>query len=446
MTAQWRAGPETTLARTVAPIKRRVGIAIFFVVLLAAGIVIAFAAGAFKTPLTPAQIAAERAARAAAKERAAEIRDVNGAEKLVNVLVPQSGKTPQPAPAEPTHLFSRPLSPVDVLGFVPYWEASSITPGELDDVSTIALFGVEASWRGSFLESGPGWSDYAASGYSSLISLAHQAGDRVLFTISTTNPGAIHHLTSDPSSTASPLARALSGAVASGGLDGVDIDIEGSSESERTGFVTFTRDLVHSLRLDGMHGEVVIDCYPQAAGDSTDFFDVARLAPLVDQVFVMAYDMEQYANSSATAPLASDDLGLSDVQSLIQYTKVVPADKLILGVPFYGIDFTTTSSQAGAPALTPAPSEETYKTIVAAKRPPLWDPISRTVWTHFKDGKSWHQTWYDNPISIGLKRALAARFHLAGVGVWALGFEGSSTQMLSALDGGVAPKRFATSG
>ena len=42
----------------------------------------------------------------------------------------------------------------------------------------------------------------------------------------------------------------------------------------------------------------------------------------------MDYDMEQYANSSANAPLTNGDLGLSDVQSLIQYRRVVPASKL----------------------------------------------------------------------------------------------------------------------
>ena len=360
--------------------------------------------------------------------------------------MPGTSDAPAVAPSVTTNLFAQPLSPVEVLGFVPYWEASSINATELADVSSIALFGVEVASSGSFYQSGPGWNDYAASGYSSLIAAAHSDGDRVLFTISTTNTGVINHLVSDPVPTSAALAQALAGAVASGGLDGVDIDIEGTQQSERAGFVTFVGDLVSRLRADGMRGEIVLDCYPQSAGDSTSFFDVAHLAPLVDRVFVMAYDMEQYSRSSATAPLQSPDLGLSDVQSLIQYTKVVPADKLILGVPFYGIDFTTETDKAGALTVTPYPTEETNQAILAAGRTPYWDPLTDTVWTHFKHGGSWHQTWYDDPVSIALKRALAAHFHLAGVGAWALGFEGSDSSVLGALDGGVAPKRLPLSG
>jgi spore germination protein YaaH len=192
-----------------------------------------------------------------------------------------------------------------------------------------------------------------------------------------------------------------------------------------------------------MDKTVVLNCYPQSAGNSRDFFDVAKLAPLVDQVFIMDYDMEQTANSTANAPLTNGDLGLSDVQSLLQYRKVVPASKLILGIPFYGVDFTTMTGAPGSLALTESPTVETYETIAAGGQTPLWDPGSQTVWTRFRVGSTWHETWFDNPVSVAIKRALAAEFHLGGVGVWALGFEGDATSMLRALDGGSPPYRAA---
>ena len=90
-------------------------------------------------------------------------------------------------------------------------------------------------------------------------------------------------------------------AVAAGGLDGVDIDIEGTSPADRAGFVRFVADLVASLRHDGMDRMIVLNCYPQSAGSSTDFFDVAPRA-LVDQVFIMDYDMDQYAELLRQCP------------------------------------------------------------------------------------------------------------------------------------------------
>ncbi|MGB9112179.1 MAG: glycosyl hydrolase family 18 protein [Acidimicrobiales bacterium] len=411
------------------------------VILLAVGGLIgAFVAGAIgpsKPSLTPSEIAAIRAAKANQKLRREEISDVSAASALLDV---PTGST---ASAHPLIVYRKPMAPAEVLGFIPYWTASSITPTELADVSEIALFGVEVGPNGGFVESGPGWSDYESTGYESLIGAAHAARDRALFTISTTRPEVISHLVHHPTATSSTLAHALASVVATGGLDGVDIDIEGTNGSERSGFVVFVRDLVRALRSDGMRGEIVLDTYPQSAGDSSNFFDVAKLAPFVDRLFIMGYDMEQFANASPTAPLYANDLGLSDVLSLIQYVKVVPASKLLLGVPFYGVDFTTEGRAKGSQALKPYPTDVTYEAILAANHAPTWDTVTRTAWTHFQIGKTWHETWYDNPASVALKRALAAHFHLAGVGTWALGFEGNATNMLQALDGPLPPKRLA---
>jgi hypothetical protein len=419
---------------------RRSRVLAVLILLVAGGLIGAFVAGAFgpRTPsLTPSEKAAIRAAKAAQRLQREEVTEVKAASASLDV--PASSQNS----ANPTIVYRKPVAPAEVLGFVPYWTASSITPPELADVSEIALFGVEVGPSGGFVETGPGWSEYASTGYENLVAAAHAARDRVLFTISTTRPKIISQVVSHPAATSATLARALAGAVASGGLDGVDIDIEGTQGSERADFVVFVRDLVHALRAGGMRGEIVLDTYPQSAGDSTNFFDVAKLAPYVDRVFIMGYDMEQYANASPTAPLYSVDLGLSDVLSLIQYVKVVPARKLILGIPFYGLDFTTAGRAKGSQALKPYPTEPTYAAILAANRPATWDPVTRTAWTHFQIGKSWHQTWYDNPASVALKRALAEHFHLAGVGAWALGFEGAATNMLRALDGPMPPQRLA---
>ena len=427
---------------TVAAPKHPARIAAGLVVLLGVVLVAAVASGVFRTPaprLTPAQIAARAIKRLLAQEASA----AKAADALVAVKIPVVSSRIVAAPGVPAKLFRAPLSPEEVLGFVPYWEAPDLSAADLADTSVIALYGVEVARDGGFLQTGPGWAFYASTGYGSLTAAAHAAGDRVLFTIATTDPGVIDNLAHDPGPTSARLAAAMAQAVAAGGLDGVDIDIEGTSQADRAGFVRFTADFVTALRHDGMDKTVVLNCYPQSAGNSRDFFDVAKLAPLVDQVFIMDYDMEQTANSTANAPLTNGDLGLSDVQSLLQYRKVVPASKLILGIPFYGVDFTTMTGAPGSLALTESPTVETYETIAAGGRTPLWDPGSQTVWTRFRVGSTWHETWFDNPVSVAIKRALAAEFHLGGVGVWALGFEGDATSMLRALDGGSPPYRTA---
>jgi len=398
----------------------------------------AAATGAFgPTALTPAQRAA-RAAAAAARARhrllVAQTRVVVRAAASVAASLPPAAGSP--APNAPGALFTRPLARHVVYGFVPYWEVSSLTPADFSGTSVLAYFGVEIGASGGLVRSGYGWQGLAAPSFASFVSDAHTAGDRVLVTVSTTDPAVIRHLTRAPGATSARLASEIVAVVSANHLDGVDLDIEGRSAAERAGFVTFVRDLTTALRRAEPLGEIVLDTYPQSASSALDFFDVARLAPRVDALFVMAYDMDDPRASSANSPLASPTLGLSDVGAMLDYVKLVPPSKIVLGLPFYGYDFTTAGRERGARVLSGAITAVTYSSIGAAARPALWDPSSLTPYTVFRAGGHWHQTWYDDPVSLALKSALAAELHLAGVGAWALGQEGPATQMVAALDGG----------
>jgi spore germination protein YaaH len=64
-----------------------------------------------------------------------------------------------------------------------------------------------------------------------------------------------------------------------------------------------------------------------------------------------------------------------------------------------------------------------------------------TPYAVFRRDGGWHQLWYDDPVSIALKVALAVNMHAAGVGAWALGMETNSPAMLDALTGPNSPKR-----
>ena len=135
---------------------------------------------------------------------------------------------------------------------------------------------------------------------------------------------------------------------------------------------------------------------------------------------------------------------LSDASSLAAYVADGLGPKVILGVPFYGYDFP--ASRATPPADTVgSPYTVTYSDVVQSinqdARKPLWDPTSETPYDSFQRAAQWHQTWFDNPVSIALKTALAAQFKVAGVGAWELGMADSSPQMLTLLAGGSPVKK-----
>jgi hypothetical protein len=395
--------------------------------------------------LTPAQIAAQQRAAALHRELVTEERAANGAVRLVTAVLPK--RSGDPAPTASLPLYADPLPAHHVIGYVPYWEVASIGSADLTTASDLVYSSVCPASDGS-IDPGSGGDDCAlgledlsGSGVATLVANAHAAGDRVLLSVETTDDALIERLDAHRGQTATALAASLVGLERAHGFDGTNIDLEGTNPADREGFVRFVADLTAGLRRDDPTGEIVIDTYADAAAGSASFFDPKRLAPLADALFVMNYSLESSSAASADSPLESPILGYSAVQTLIEYEKIVPPAKIILGLPFYGFDFATKSAKAGSVTTGSGPEAQTYSQITTAARPALWDPGTETPYATFKSGGTWHQLWFDDPVSIALKVALASRFHTAGVGAWAFGMENGDPLMLAALTGGRPPLR-----
>ena len=125
----------------------------------------------------------------------------------------------------------------------------------------------------------------------------------------------------------------------------------------------------------------------------------------------------------------------SNQTAVDQYLNAVPASKVILGLPFFGYDWPTTNGTMGAqPA--GAPAIVTYAEEVSSGHPMYWDPVTNTAWTSYQVGSQWHEAFFENPDSLYRAAQMAQNNNLAGVGIWALGMDGSNDQsMVSALDG-----------
>ena len=219
-------------------------------------------------------------------------------------------------------------------------------------------------------------------------------------------------------------------------FDGVDLDIEGSSTPDRAGFVRFVASFSKTLRSLGPRFSIMLDTYPTSAFDPLGFFNVKALMRYVDELFVMAYEMQDPGIASPTAPLTNSSL--NDAMTLAEYAAVVPSQRVVLGIPLYGYDFATTNRYDGAES-TGRPVAVTYSQIVAAGHRPTWDPVTETPVTVFRRNGKWHQTYFDDPVSIALKSALASQFDCAGVGVWELGMSGNDASVNAALLGGSLP-------
>jgi spore germination protein YaaH len=355
-------------------------------------------------------------------------------------LAPAS-EAPAPPPPE---VASAPLRPHEILGFAPYWTLDASPGFDLRSLSTVAYFGVDAGPDGSIQNSGDGWTGYSSEALAALITRAHGSGVRVVLTVKNFDNAELHRLVSSPAS-AERLAGRLTELIRAKNMDGANLDFEGTGSTDRAGYAAFVSRVAQTLHAANPHWQVTADTYAGSAADPTSFYDVSAMAPALDALFVMAYDM--YGDGTHAQPNAPlDGYPSSATGSMSAYTSVVPAGKVLLGMPFYGYDFTVADNRPNSAATGP-PSPQTYAQVASANRPIYWDQRGSVPYSTYQapDG-AWHQTYYDNPQSLALKAQLVNRYKLRGLGVWALGMDGNDPAMMAALLGHAAPLKVMVGG
>lgn len=217
-------------------------------------------------------------------------------------------------------------------------------------------------------------------------------------------------------------------------FDGFDIDWESPQAKDAANFLDllqeFRRQMDETRR--GLRLAVAVDESPQTLS-GTDF---AVVAPLVDQVGVMNYDYAGpwSATTGFLAPLfAADHRDSHSIeQSIASYEAAgVPAEKLLMGLPFYGYSWTDVNIarnglfQSGHAVKedhpynhirSVAPDFATYREE-RSQAPWLFD--GRTFWT------------FEDPVSIRFKASYAAHLHLGGLMIWELSGDTEDAELLN---------------
>ncbi len=216
-------------------------------------------------------------------------------------------------------------------------------------------------------------------------------------------------------------------------LDGINMDIENVDAAYRdkyTDMVKMLRDKLPS----GMEVSVAVAANPTGATKSwIALYDYKALAAVSDYLMVMAYD-ESYPGDPTPGPVAS----LPFVEKSIQYAVAqVPADKIVLGVPFYGRYWNqdAAANGLGVSAQTLMKLIDTYKGTVrydaASQSPVATFKISPTdaassVYGN-KLGPGDYTVWFENEQSLKEKLKLVGKYNLKGTGSWSLNQETADT-------------------
>ena len=349
---------------------------------------------------------------------------------------------------------SNPKLAREVFGFAPYWALSGNGNWDYSLLSTIAYFGLDVQSDGSFNTSSTnnGFRGWMSQDLANVITRAHANSDRVVLVIKAFDEGTINAIVSNPTATQNAINWTIQ-SIRSRNMDGVNIDFEGSTNSSypnlQTQFSAFVANLSNQVHAAIPGSVVSVDTYSGSASWDGGFMNITALAPSVDSLFVMAYDMgfgNLPGQAAPNAPLTG--WTYNDTTSVRQYIAKATAAKVILGVPYYGYKYSTTSTQpyatttGGAVADTYSGIKDDFSCALQLSR--SWDTTASSPWASWwspasgdpcgGNHNSWRELYYDDATSLMAKYDLVNNSNLQGTGMWALGYDGTSPDLWQALN------------
>lgn len=313
-----------------------------------------------------------------------------------------------------------------VFGYLPDWEYSTAKNYLNYDLLThIAAFDFTVSNTGAITNpSYWPWTD--------LINAAHSKGVKVIMCVVNFTASDIHTIITNATVKNTFFANVKSRLIQYS-LDGVNIDFEGLNTADRGAAInTFMNELTTYIHQQVPGAEVSF------AGPAVNWggWDLPGLAASCDYIFIMGYDFYGSWSSSSgpSAPLTGGSYNITNTlkSTTSGYGNVVSSNpgKLILGVPYYGNKWKTKTSSAYSDTISYVSSMRYRNTAVdEVSYGRLWDAGSQTPWYRYQLSGVWHQVWYEDTVSLGLKYNLAESKNLKGVGMWALGYDGDKSEL-----------------
>ena len=344
----------------------------------------------------------------------------------------------------------------EVFGFLPYWEiADPTTTLDWEKLSTIAYFGVGAAANGDLQRQNPdgsttvGWSGWTSSNLTNVIDVAHANGTRVVLTVQsfawTSSELGRQKALLGSSTARDNLARQIAAAVRDRGADGVNLDFEPIAATYADEFTSLVRSIRTQLDAVAPGYQLTFD----TMGWTGNYPIEDATAPGgADAVVIMGYDYKTGTSGTAgsVSPVGGPTFDLTD--TLAAYVVRIPASKVILGVPYYGRAWSTSSSALNASTVPAAKYGASvavlYETALdfSAQYGRQYDPVEGVAWTTYQRENcsttygcvtAIRELYYDDAQTLAAKYDLINSYGIRGVGIWALGYDGSRPELYQVL-------------
>jgi cellulose synthase/poly-beta-1,6-N-acetylglucosamine synthase-like glycosyltransferase/spore germination protein YaaH/peptidoglycan/xylan/chitin deacetylase (PgdA/CDA1 family) len=196
---------------------------------------------------------------------------------------------------------------------------------------------------------------------------------------------------------------------------GIVLDFESIPEPSQQGFTRFVGELGAAL-----HGVNVKLMVALPAADWV--YDYKTISRQCDAIILMNYD--QHWQTSPPGPIAAQDWFVQNIENML---KIVPPEKLVLGIANYGYDWPVKTKKNPHPAAKAVTFEEAMVTAVESDTQVEYDPDSLNPHFSYEDENNQvHDLWLLDGVTAYNQVRAAERFGVRGTVVWRLGEEDPS--------------------
>ncbi len=344
-----------------------------------------------------------------------------------------------------------------VYGYLPYWVLDNSSYIQIDKLTHMAYFGLYINDDGTFMEkvTGADGSLVTEPGYSNwndnpkldmLIEKAKQEGVRVALTV-IAHDDATNDKFLNCRECWATLLENIKKELDLKQITDVNLNFEYAEYTDGDQAIKFA-ELTKYLNeeLDKTYGDsyLVVSAFADSAIKNRISSKLNELGRYADGIFIMAYDFNRPTSDQA-GPLAPIDRGGSnsgyDINTMIKdFLSQIAPNKLIFGVPYYGYNWVVENEDKYAKRIegteaTGFSESEVYnnimKDITNLGLNVMWDQTAQVPYYSYVslDTGSTRQVYFENVQSLKIKYELVKKWNLAGIGIWALGYDSDRPEL-----------------
>ena len=329
----------------------------------------------------------------------------------------------------------------EVIGFLPYWLLDKADKNYRQYLTNLTYFGLTVGADGKIIkltnpaEEDPGWYTLRTGKSDRFFNDAKKNGLQLSLLVFSSNEDDISQLIADPVSHADNLINDINPLMKQYGFTDLNLDIESTRQASaeaRMNFTAFAKEIKKKLETGGL-GTLTVDASPIVL-IKPYLINLNGIGKIADRIVLMTYDYH-YPGSYVTGPVAPVGGGGIDAEydsqtAVAEALKIMPPDKIILGVPLYGYEWETigdTGRSAVIPGTGLTASSRRISDFIdkCATCSIQLDSYAQEHYLIYKDEDTgtYHQIFYPDAMATAEKVKLVNDSRIEGIALWALGYE-----------------------